>query len=173
MLHFAELIIKNVRLTAKLLSRIFVLLFARLFNNNPTILVEVHRAYEEACSAALRFLIGMRDEHGLAFVDESSAMAYAEVFLIGTVEIGAATPIHASALLVDKGTCDFLGTSVYGLVGGVFATATVIEAHEEVVVLSMLEDEGSLHGIGACLDDVLSLLGELNLVEGKLAVDAA
>ncbi len=88
-------------------------------------------------------------------------MSYSEVCVIRAIKIGAASEFHAFALLVDIGAFDVLGASVDGLVGRILASAAIVEAYKEVVIVAVLEYERSFNGVFAGLDHVISLSGEI------------
>ena len=114
-------------------------------------------------------LVGVGDEVGVSVEVVHRTVTYTEVVLVGAIEVGAATLVHAATLTVVVGTLDAARAAVGGLVGGALATAAVVVAHEEVVVAATLVDEGSLDGVLACLDCVATLDGEVDV----LAVDIA
>ena len=155
-------------------SCFFSVLSQFLFSDdNPAVFVEVHRTDKEFCSAAVFLLVCMRNEEWLSVVCECRIVTYSEEFLVWSVEKCAASLVHALAFLVNEWACYLLRTSIDSLVCGVFATTAVVETYEQIVVVAMLEDERSLNGVRACLDDIVSFLSEINLVDGKLSVETA
>ena len=144
-------------------------LLALLLCHDPAVAGEGEGADEELGSAAVGLLVGVGDEVGVPVEVVHRAVAYTEVVLVGAIEVGAAALVHAAALTVVVGALDGARAAVDGLVGGALATATVVVADEEVVVLAALVDEGGLDGVLACLDRVATLDGEVDV----LAIDIA
>ena len=103
-------------------------------------------------------------------------MACSEEVGIGTYECVASSTFHGLPLLVEVGSCDTLAPAYHGAVGAALASAAVVETDEEVVVFSMLDDEGGFDCIFSCLDGVITLdgvvLDVVYLCKGDFFADA-
>lgn len=144
-----------------------------LGNFDPALLVELEIAHEELGATAVGLLVAVRDEDGAAttkVIDRT--MADAEEILVWSEQECAAAEGHVATLTIEVRACDYARTSIDGLIGGVFASAAIVEADEEVIVAIVAEDEGGLDGIVACLDDVVALLCEFDLLALHLMVEA-
>ena len=100
------------------------------------------------------------------------AMAYAVVALIGAYEEGSSAKGEVFAIAIEIWAGDGLATSVGDLVGGIFASAAVVVAHEEIVPVAALEDKGCFDGVVAGLDGVLSFDGDGDFTDFTMAIDA-
>ncbi len=100
------------------------------------------------------------------------AVTDAIVSLVGSDEECAAAIGEVFSVLVKIGACDGGTAAVSGFIGGILASAAVIEAHKEVVPIAALENERSFDGVVSGLDSVLSFNGNRCLAEFAMAVDA-
>ena len=94
------------------------------------------------------------------------------VALVGAYEEGSSAISEVFAIAVEIGTSDGLATTVGDLVGGVLAAAAVVVAHEEIVPIAALEDEGCLDGVVAGFDGILTFDGDGDLANFTVAIDA-
>lgn len=144
-----------------------------LGNFDPALLVELEIAHEELGATAVGLLVAVRDEDGAATTEViDRTMADAEEILVWSEQECAAAEGHVATLTIEVRACDYARTAIDGLIGGVFASAAIVEADEEVIVAIVAEDEGGLDGIVTCLDDVVALLGEFDLLALHLMVEA-
>ena len=100
------------------------------------------------------------------------AVADAVEALVGTYEEGSSAKGEVVAIAVEIGAGDGLATTVGNLVGGILAAAAVVVAHEEIVPVATLEDEGRLDGIVASFDGILAFDGDGDLADLAMAIDA-
>ena len=100
------------------------------------------------------------------------AVTDAIVALVGADEECAAAIGEVFSFTVKIGACDGGTAAVSSFIGGVLASAAVIEAHKEVVPIAALENERSFDGVVTGFDSVLSFNGNRYLAEFAMAVDA-
>ena len=100
------------------------------------------------------------------------AVSDAIVAIVGADEECATAIGKVFSFTVKIGACDGWTAAISGFVGGVLASAAVIEAHKEVVPATALENERSFNGVVTCLDGVLAFNGNRYLAELAMAVDA-
>ena len=100
------------------------------------------------------------------------AVADAVEALVGTYEKGSSAKGEVVAIAVEIGAGDGLATTVGNLVGGILAAAAVVVAHEEIVPVATLEDEGRFDGIVASFDGILAFDGDGDLADLAMAIDA-
>lgn len=147
--------------------------FCELFECEPSIGVELHFTDEEFGTSTELGIVGVGDEVPLAVGELiGGAVSDAIVAIVGADEKCAAAIGEVFSFTVEIGAHDGGTAAVSGFVGGVLASAAVIEAHKEVVPVAALENERSFDGVVTCLDSVLSFNGNRYLAEFTMAVDA-
>ena len=99
-------------------------------------------------------------------------MADTVVALVGAYEESSSAKGEVFAIAIEIGTSDGLATSVGDLVGGIFASAAVVVAHEKIVPVATLEDEGSFDGVVTSFDGILTFDGDGDLADFAMAIDA-
>lgn len=100
------------------------------------------------------------------------AVAYSVVAVVGAYEEGSSAIGEVFAIAIEIGAGDGLATTVGDLVGGVLAAAAVVVAHEEIVPVATLEDEGRFDGVVASFDGILAFDGNGDLADLAMAIDA-
>ena len=104
----------------------------------------------------------MRNEVGLAVEMICRVVAYTEINAVRSIKERAATMLHWLASLVEVWSFDILRTAIDGLIGRFLATAAVVEAYEEIIVIAMLEDERCLYGICSSMVLLPSLVNSIS-----------
>ena len=133
----------------------------------------MERSDEELGAGAELGVVGMGDVVPIAVGELiDGAVADTVEALVGAYEEGAAAIGEVFAFTIEIGAGDGLAASVGDLVGGVLASAAVVVAHEEVIPVAALEDEGRFDGVVACFDGVLAFDGDGDLADLAMAVDA-